>query len=74
MQAIIKQTCIYFGKFKLIIFESVAHGLYNHHGFQLTMEGRQWVSGENIRIGVMRPKKSWEQIVTFEAYLYPIRS
>ena len=39
----------------MIDFESVAVGLYNYHGFQLTMVGRQWVSAENIRIGVMQP-------------------
>ena len=33
MQAIIKQACVYFGKLMLIIFESVAVDLYNHHGF-----------------------------------------
>ena len=54
MQASIKQTCIYVGKLVHIIFESVAVGLYNHHGFQLTMVGRQWVSTENIRIGAIR--------------------
>ena len=36
----------------LIIFESVHFGLYNRHGFQLAMVGRQWVSTENMRIGV----------------------
>ena len=63
MEASIKQTWIYFGKLMLIVFESVAVGLYNHHGFQLTMVGRQWVSAKNIRIGVMWLKKGWNKFL-----------
>ena len=56
IQGSVKQTYIYFGKLVLNIFESVAVGLYSHHGFQLTMVGRQWVSAKNVRFGLRKGK------------------
>ena len=55
MKASIKQKYIYFGKLMKIVFESVPVRLFSHQGFQLTMEGRQWVPAKNTRIGIMQP-------------------